>query len=106
MEKTKKAPGRPAQNCQPRSCSGQPLSREELLHREHVHEERKLIRQLEKKRQKMAAKGIHVDVDTLKRRLQDHGEDDEDGEEQYAEKECAATISFSIDNLLNSSKRC
>ncbi|ESN91529.1 hypothetical protein HELRODRAFT_70544, partial [Helobdella robusta] len=40
-ENTKKGPGRPAHNDQPRSCSGVPLSAEELRIKELRKEERK-----------------------------------------------------------------
>ncbi|TRY68874.1 hypothetical protein TCAL_08631 [Tigriopus californicus] len=66
-ENTKKGPGRPAHNAHPQTCSGEPISEEELERREHQRKDRKLMKQLEKQQKKLAAKGINVDLDTLKK---------------------------------------
>ncbi len=66
-ENTKKGPGRPAHNAQPQTCSGEPISQEELERKERDRRERKLLKQLEKQQKKLAAKGIHVDVETLRK---------------------------------------
>jgi len=66
LDQTKKGPGRPAHNAHPQSCSGDPLSVAEIEKRERQRRQRKLNRQLEKKQAKLAAKGIHVDIATLR----------------------------------------
>ena len=66
LDQTKKGPGRPAHNAHPQSCSGDPLSQAEIEKRERQRRQRKLNRQLEKKQAKLAAKGIHVDIATLR----------------------------------------
>ena len=66
-ENTKKGPGRPAHNAHPQSCSGEPMSNEELERKERDRREKKLMKQLEKQQKKLQAKGIHVDVDTLRK---------------------------------------
>jgi hypothetical protein len=45
MENTKKGPGRPAHNAQPRTCSGYPISQEELEKKRLQAEERKRRKQ-------------------------------------------------------------
>ena len=67
LDHTKKGPGRPAHNAHPQSCSGQPLTQEELERREHQRRERRVARQLEKQRRRMAARGVEVDMETLRR---------------------------------------
>ncbi len=55
-----------------------PLTQEELERRELQRRERKIIRQLEKRQRKMAARGIHVDLATLKREwLREHTMEEE-----------------------------
>ena len=117
LDQTKKGPGRPAHNAHPQSCSGDPLSPEEIEKRERQRRQRKLNRQLEKKQAKLAEKGIHVDLATLKQNYK--GEDlDEDEEEELidvvgsdAEEDVAQNSdkvvkkSFSIDSLLFSKCR-
>ena len=66
-ENTKKGPGRPAHNAHPQSCSGEPMSSEELERKERERREKKLMKQLEKQQKKLQAKGIHVDVETLRK---------------------------------------
>ena len=66
-ENTKKGPGRPAHNAHPQSCSGEPMSSEELERKERDRREKKLMKQLEKQQKKLQAKGIHVDVETLRK---------------------------------------
>ena len=80
MDQTKKGPGRPAHNAHPQSCSGDPLSPQEIEKRERQRRQRKLNRQLEKKQAKLAAKGIHVDLNTLRQQYskEDHENDLED----------------------------
>ena len=62
-ENTKKRPGRPAHNAHPQTCSGEPLTMEEMERKERERGEKKVRRQLEK----LAVNGIHVDMETLKR---------------------------------------
>ena len=66
-ENTKKGPGRPAHNAHPQTCSGEPMTPEELARKEKERQEKKLKKQLEKQQKKLSQKGIHVDMDTLKR---------------------------------------
>jgi len=66
-EHTKKGPGRPAHNAHPQTCSGEPIPLEELKRKERERREKKLIRSLERQQRKLAAKGIVVDVVTLRR---------------------------------------
>ena len=66
-ENTKKGPGRPAHNAHPQTCSGEPISYEELERKERERREKKLLKQLEKQQKKLAAKGIHVDMESLKK---------------------------------------
>jgi len=66
-ENTKKGPGRPAHNAHPQTCSGEPMTLEEMTKKERERQEKKLRKQLDKQQKKLAQKGIHVDVATLKR---------------------------------------
>ena len=66
-ENTKKGPGRPAHNAHPQTCSGEPLTLEEMARKEKERQEKKVRKQLEKQQKKLAQKGIHVDLETLKR---------------------------------------
>jgi homeobox protein Unc-4 len=66
-EHTKKGPGRPAHNAHPQTCSGEPIPEEELLRKERERREKKLIKSLERQQRKLAAKGIAVDIATLRR---------------------------------------
>lgn len=66
-EHTKKGPGRPAHNAHPQTCSGEPIPLEELKRKERDRREKKLLRSLERQQRKLAAKGIVVDVATLRR---------------------------------------
>jgi len=66
-ENTKKGPGRPAHNAHPQTCSGEPMTPEEMARKDRERHEKKLRKQLEKQQKKLAQKGIHVDIDTLKR---------------------------------------
>lgn len=66
-ENTKKGPGRPAHNAHPQTCSGEPLTPQEMVRKEQERHEKKLRKQLDKQQKKLAQKGIHVDMDTLKR---------------------------------------
>ena len=43
------------------------MSNEELQRKERERREKKLLKQLEKQQKKLAAKGIHVDLETLKK---------------------------------------
>ena len=65
-ENTKKGPGRPAHNAHPQTCSGEPLTLEEMARKEQERQEKKVRKQLEKQQKKLAQKGIHVDIETLK----------------------------------------
>lgn len=131
MDQTKKGPGRPAHNAHPQSCSGDPLSPEEIEKRELQRRQRKLNRQLEKKQAKLAAKGIHIDLATLKQQFEakkfqfeeDNQSDDDEDElidvvndshdpKDYLSSPAPAAHqnhhhrkSFSIDSLLYSKER-
>uniref|UniRef100_T1JBM5 Homeobox protein unc-4 n=1 Tax=Strigamia maritima TaxID=126957 RepID=T1JBM5_STRMM len=65
-ENTKKGPGRPAHNAHPQTCSGEPIPPEELKRKEKDRKEKKILKQLEKQQKKLAAKGIKVDLNTLR----------------------------------------
>lgn len=84
MDQTKKGPGRPAHNAHPQSCSGDPLSPDEIEKRERQRRQRKLNRQLEKQQAKLAAKGIQVDLATLRKQWESKhlplGQSSEDSE--------------------------
>ena len=69
IDHTKKGPGRPAHNTHPQSCSGKPISADEAVKRELARKERKIHRQLEKQRKKLAARGIVIDISTLRGQL-------------------------------------
>nr|CAD7427575.1 unnamed protein product [Timema monikensis] len=66
-EHTKKGPGRPAHNAHPQTCSGEPIPEEELRRKERDRREKKLHKALERQQRKLAAKGIAVDIATLRR---------------------------------------
>jgi len=66
-EHTKKGPGRPAHNAHPQTCSGEPIPEEELVRKERERREKKLLKSLERQQRKLAAKGIAVDIVTLRR---------------------------------------
>jgi hypothetical protein len=66
-EHTKKGPGRPAHNAHPQTCSGEPIPEEELVRKERERREKKLLKSLERQQRKLAAKGIAVDITTLRR---------------------------------------
>lgn len=66
-ENTKKGPGRPAHNAHPQTCSGEPMTPDEMARKERERQEKKLRKQLDKQQKKLAQKGIHVDIATLKR---------------------------------------
>ncbi|XP_046412200.1 uncharacterized protein DDB_G0287625-like isoform X1 [Neodiprion fabricii] len=65
-EHTKKGPGRPAHNAHPQSCSGEPIPPEELRRKERERRQKKLLKALERQQRKLAAKGISVDLSTLR----------------------------------------
>ncbi|XP_053973678.1 homeobox protein unc-4 homolog [Hylaeus anthracinus] len=65
-EHTKKGPGRPAHNAHPQSCSGEPIPPEELRRKEQERRQKKLLKALERQQRKLAAKGITVDLSTLR----------------------------------------
>ncbi|XP_066584305.1 homeobox protein unc-4-like isoform X2 [Prorops nasuta] len=65
-EHTKKGPGRPAHNAHPQSCSGEPIPPEELRRKETERRQKKLLKALERQQRKLAAKGISVDLSTLR----------------------------------------
>ncbi|XP_012271507.1 homeobox protein unc-4 homolog [Orussus abietinus] len=65
-EHTKKGPGRPAHNAHPQSCSGEPIPPEELRRKERERRQKKLLKTLERQQRKLAAKGISVDLSTLR----------------------------------------
>ncbi|KAK0081132.1 hypothetical protein PV325_012730 [Microctonus aethiopoides] len=65
-EHTKKGPGRPAHNAHPQSCSGEPIPPEELRRKERERRQKKLLKTLERQQRKLAAKGITVDLTTLR----------------------------------------
>ncbi|XP_018326476.1 homeobox protein unc-4 [Agrilus planipennis] len=66
-EHTKKGPGRPAHNAHPQSCSGEPIPPAELKARERARRRKKLQKALERQARKLRAKGITVDLVSLKR---------------------------------------
>ncbi|XP_073974423.1 uncharacterized protein [Rhodnius prolixus] len=66
-EHTKKGPGRPAHNAHPVTCSGEPIPEEELRRKERERRQKKLLKSLERQQRKLAAKGVSVDLDTLRR---------------------------------------
>lgn len=66
-EHTKKGPGRPAHNAHPVTCSGEPIPAEELRRKEIERRQKKLLKSLERQQRKLAAKGVTVDLDTLRR---------------------------------------
>lgn len=66
-EHTKKGPGRPAHNAHPVTCSGEPIPAEELRRKEVERRHKKLLKSLERQQRKLAAKGVNVDLDTLRR---------------------------------------
>ncbi|CAB3368436.1 Hypothetical predicted protein, partial [Cloeon dipterum] len=66
-EHTKKGPGRPAHNAHPQTCSGEPIPPEELVRKERERREKKIMKSLEKQQKKLALKGIHVDLEALRR---------------------------------------
>ncbi|XP_043282374.1 homeobox protein unc-4-like isoform X2 [Venturia canescens] len=65
-EHTKKGPGRPAHNAHPQSCSGEPIPPEELRRKERERRHKKVLKALERQQRKLAAKGISVDLSTLR----------------------------------------
>ncbi|CAH0773930.1 unnamed protein product [Bemisia tabaci] len=66
-EHTKKGPGRPAHNAHPVTCSGEPIPAEELRRKERERRQKKLLKSLERQQRKLAAKGVNVDIETLRR---------------------------------------
>lgn len=68
-EHTKKGPGRPAHNAHPQSCSGEPIPPAELRARERARRRKKIQKAVERQARKLRAKGITVDMVTLKRDL-------------------------------------
>ncbi|KAF0763227.1 homeobox protein unc-4-like, partial [Aphis craccivora] len=66
-EHTKKGPGRPAHNAHPVTCSGEPIPADELRRKERERRQKKLLKSLERQQRKLAAKGVHVDLDTLRK---------------------------------------
>ncbi len=123
LDHTKKGPGRPAHNAQPQSCSGQPLTQEEMERRESQRRERRITRQLEKQQKRMEAKGIHVDMDTLRREWErkqlDRGDlgdqeevdvvgsddDEEDDDDEVRLGSANKSSPFSIESLLRDNGR-
>lgn len=66
-EHTKKGPGRPAHNAHPQTCSGEPIPPNELKARERARRRKKLQKALERQARKLRAKGIAVDLVSLRR---------------------------------------
>jgi len=66
-EHTKKGQGRPAHNAHPVTCSGEPIPADELVRKERERRQKKLLKSLERQQRKLAAKGVHVDLDTLRK---------------------------------------
>ena len=121
LDHTKKGPGRPAHNSHPQTCSGEPLTNEEMELREQQRRRRRLTRQLEKQQKKLAARGINVNMDTLRREWTNKTKEDEDdreidvvgsSEEEEEEEDAVDNhsdavhakkrSSFSIDSILSS----
>ena len=71
VDQTKKGPGRPAHNTHPQSCSGQPITEPEIEKRERARRERKLLRQLDQQRRRLQAKGVQVELKTLRKQYED-----------------------------------
>uniref|UniRef100_T1JBM4 Homeobox protein unc-4 n=1 Tax=Strigamia maritima TaxID=126957 RepID=T1JBM4_STRMM len=69
-ENTKKGPGRPAHNAHPQTCSGEPIPPEELEKKEKERKEKKLRKMLEKQQKKLMAKGVKVDLNSLRNELE------------------------------------
>ncbi|XP_023213904.1 homeobox protein unc-4-like [Centruroides sculpturatus] len=61
-ENTKKGPGRPSQNSLPKSCSGEPISEEELKKKAKNQRIKKLYRQLERQVERLEQKKIAKNV--------------------------------------------
>ena len=104
-EHTRKGPGRPPHNAHPQTCSGDPIPPEELEKRERERKERKLRKQLEKQQKKLAAKGIHVDIDSLKKEIRETADSEIDvvgGVDEPQDLSVVKTMinPFSIENLL------
>ncbi|BES99800.1 Homeobox domain [Nesidiocoris tenuis] len=78
-EHTKKGPGRPAHNAHPVTCSGEPIPEEELRRKELDRRQKKLLKSLERQQRKLAAKGVTVDLDTLRREWEAQHSHDKSG---------------------------
>ena len=65
-ENTKKAPGRPAHNAQPQTCSGDPIDQDELERREKARLTKKLFRKLQQQQKHGKSKNIDHDLDIEK----------------------------------------
>ncbi|XP_014261847.1 homeobox protein unc-4-like isoform X2 [Cimex lectularius] len=78
-EHTKKGPGRPAHNAHPVTCSGEPIPEEELRRKERERRQKKLLKSLERQQRKLAAKGVTVDLETLKREWEAQHSQDKSG---------------------------
>ena len=59
MENTKKGPGRPPHNAHPTTCSGDPISEEELAKKRLEAEEKKRRKQSERQRRQDAKKSLN-----------------------------------------------
>ncbi|KAF6200543.1 hypothetical protein GE061_004986 [Apolygus lucorum] len=78
-EHTKKGPGRPAHNAHPVTCSGEPIPEEELRRKERDRRQKKLLKSLERQQRKLAAKGVTVDLETLRREWEAQHSHDKSG---------------------------
>ena len=89
-DNTKKGPGRPAHNQQPQTCSGQPVSEQELRLKEQRREEQRQRKQLEQQRREAerrrrasggaAASDDDDDDDDKEIDIVGDGDDDDDGD--------------------------
>jgi homeobox protein Unc-4 len=64
MENTKKGPGRPPHNAHPTTCSGDPISEEELAKKRLEAEEKKRRKQTERQRRQDAKKSSNINSPT------------------------------------------
>ncbi|XP_002071104.2 pituitary homeobox homolog Ptx1 isoform X2 [Drosophila willistoni] len=65
-EHTKKGPGRPAHNAQPKTCSGAPIPLIELQAQERAQRSKRLNKAIERQARKLRSKGIKVNMAQLK----------------------------------------
>ncbi|KAG1670853.1 Homeobox protein unc-4 [Nymphon striatum] len=114
-DNTKKGPGRPAHNALPQTCSGIPISQEELVKKEKERKDRKMVKKLEKQSKKQINQGQESSSGESNSLSEDPeneaiidvvGDDDLKKANQAKSSENHSQspnpISFSIDNILSS----